>query len=56
MPRLSLARSLPADIGGPKHVCRTMGASYVCRRGMGLTGMSQRVAAAMHPAPADCVR
>jgi hypothetical protein len=35
MPRLGLARSLPADIGGPKRVCRTVGASYVYRRHMG---------------------
>jgi hypothetical protein len=53
MPRLSLVRSLPADIGGSKRVCRTVGASYAshfCRRCMGAHGWSQRMTAATRPA------
>jgi hypothetical protein len=59
MPRLSLVRSLPADIGGSKRVCRTVGASYASyfwRRCMGAHGWSQRMTAATHPARPGVLR
>jgi hypothetical protein len=56
MPRLGLARSLPADIGGPKHVCRTMGASYVAGAAWGLTMDVAASDSRDASGPAGCVR